>query len=132
MSNNNFSEYFQAYTNKFTQVDWRQEWGGNFHEQNTQNIAHLQNFLDSNSQNLRRNTQLLMDTMKNNISAKNLQEAVANQYTLLKDVTANNVENLKEVLENASINVINNYSSMTNSLLEQMQKYVDLNNNNSK
>jgi hypothetical protein len=131
MSNNNFSESFQAYTNKFTKVDW-QEWGGNFHEQNTQNIAYLQNFLDNNSQNLRRNTQLLIDTMKNNISAKNLQEAVANQYTLLKDVATNNVENLKEALENASINVINNYSSVTNSLLEQMQKYVDLNHNNSK
>ena len=131
MSNNNFSEYFQAYTNKFTKVDW-QEWGSNFQEQSSQNIAHLQNFLDSNSQNLRQNTQDLMDMMKNNISAKNLQEAFANQYTLLKDVTANNVENLKEVLGNASINAINNYTSMTNSLLEQMQKYVDLNNNNSK
>jgi hypothetical protein len=127
MSNNNFSEHFSKYANKFTQVEW-QEWLETFQEQNSQNLAHLQNIVNSNAQNLGKNTQLLLDTMKNNVSASNLEEAMANQYNLLKDVAENNVENFKEVLSNVSVNAINNYSNVANNFLDQLQKHADLNN----
>jgi hypothetical protein len=122
--NNNFSEYLQMCANNFTQINW-QKWSDNLQEQTSQNLSHLQSIAHNNTQNLKRNAQLLLESMKQSASINNMEEIVANQCNLLKDIAANNAENFRENLSCISANLMNNCSNISNAFMEQAQKCAD-------
>lgn len=128
MTNNFFQESFQmftdpsAYTNwmqNFSKFDWA-SWTKSLQDNNTKAFSQFspevleqfQEMTRNNAAYLQKNIVTYLENVKQNMSASSVDEVVANQYKLVKELSVSHTEHLKDNLQNV-LQMTTNLSSET-------------------
>lgn len=116
MTNNFFQDSFQmftdssAYTNwmqNFSKFDWA-SWTKSLQDHNTKAFSQFnpevleqfQEMTTNNAAYLQKNIVTYLENVKQNMSASSVDEVVANQYKLVKELSVSHTEHLKDNLQN--------------------------------
>jgi len=143
MTNNFFQESFQmftdpsAYTNwmqNFSKFDWA-SWTKSLQDHNTKAFSQFnpeileqfQEMTRNNAAYMQKNIVTYLENVKKNMTASSMDEVVANQHKLVKELSINHTEHLKDNIQN----VVQLTTHVSNEALakfaQELQNYLNKN-----
>src|SRR6476659_1617831 len=126
MTNDFFNNSFKMFTDpgsyntwmsNMSKFDW-ESWSKNLNENFSKSFSHMspemlehiQGLAKHNMNFMQQNIIAYLDNVKENMSAANLEEIIANQYKLFKELSLNYTEHAKDMLQNV-MNITSGVSS---------------------